>query len=273
MNIVMLQPKVTEDKSGNLKKVKKLFNGVKDRGVDFLVLPEMFNCPYEAEKFEDYAEEIPGPTTDTLSELAAEEEIYVVGGSIPERSDGNIYNTSPVFGPDGELIGKHRKIHLFKVNYPGRIKFDESKYLNSGNEQTVLETDFGAIGVAICYDLRFPELLRGMAKAGSKIIFLPAAFNTTTGPAHWKPVLRTRAIDNQTFVVASSPARNRESSYKAYGHSMVVDPWGEVLVEAGSGEEVLTVDIDLEKIEEVRKRLPLLESLRPEVYGRSDYSG
>ncbi|MBS3791460.1 carbon-nitrogen hydrolase family protein [Candidatus Bipolaricaulota bacterium] len=266
MKILMLQPKVTEDKSENLAKVKNLLESEETSDLDFLVLPEMFNCPYEAEKFEDYAEEIPGPTTDLLSRLASEHDVYIVGGSIPEKSGEDVYNSSPVLDPTGKIIGKHRKIHLFQVNYPGKIQFDESKYLKGGNRQTVLETKFGAIGVAICYDLRFPELLRGMAKAGSKVIFLPAAFNTTTGPAHWKPVLRTRAIDNQTFVVAGSPARNRESSYKAYGHSLVVDPWGEVLVEAGAGEEKLTVELDLDKIDEIRKRLPLLDSLKPEVY-------
>lgn len=266
MKILLLQPKVTDDKSANLAKVEKLLEDEQTNDLDFLVLPEMFNCPYEAKKFDDYAEEIPGPTTDLLSRLASEHGIYIVGGSIPERSGTEVYNTSPVLDPTGKIIGTHRKIHLFRVNYPGKIQFDESKYLKGGNKQTVLETKFGSIGIAICYDLRFPELLRGMAKAGSRVIFLPAAFNTTTGPAHWRPVLRTRAIDNQTFVVASSPARNRESSYKAYGHSLVVDPWGEVLIEAGAGEEKLTIELDLDKIDEVRKRLPLLESLRPEVY-------
>jgi len=268
MKITMLQPKVTDDKSENLAKIRTLIDQEETGDVDFLVLPEMFNCPYEAEKFDQYAEEIPGPTTDFLSELALKHDVYVVGGSIPERSGDKVYNTSPVLDPDGKIIGKHRKIHLFRVNYPGKIEFDESRYLKSGEGQTVLKTELGTIGVAICYDLRFPELLRGMTKAGSKVIFLPAAFNTTTGPAHWKTVLRTRAIDNQTFVVASSPARNRESSYKAYGHSLVVDPWGEVLVEAGAGEETLTVEFELDMIDEVRKRLPLLESLRPEIYSQ-----
>ena len=266
MKISMLQPKVTNDKQENLAKIERLVKQEKAGEIDFLVLPEMFNCPYETEKFEEYAEEIPGPTTERLSKLASKYETYVVGGSIPERSGEDIYNSSPLFDPEGEIIGVHRKIHLFRVNYPGKIQFDESRYLKGGNEQTVVDTEFGKIGVAICYDLRFPELRRGMTRAGSKIIFFPAAFNTTTGPAHWKTVLRTRAIDNQTFVVASSPARNYDSSYKAYGHSLVADPWGEVMVEAGAGEEVLTLDIDLKKVEEVRKRLPLLDSLRPDVY-------
>lgn len=266
MKLAVLQMKVKEDKGENLKKLEKLCSEKETRNSDLILLPEMLNCPYETDRFPDYAEEIPGGTTELLSELAASCGSYVVGGSIPEKADGKVYNTSTVFNPEGEMIGKHRKIHLFQVDYPGRIQFDEAKYLDRGDEKTVIETDLGTLGVAICYDLRFPELFRSMVDAGAEFILIPAAFNTTTGPAHWKPVLRSRAIDNQVFVAAASPARNRSSSYKAYGHSLVADPWGEVLVEAGEGEETLYVDIDMAKVEEIRKRLPLLESLRPEIY-------
>ncbi len=266
MKLAVLQMKVKEDKGENLKKLEKLCEEEETRNSDLVLLPEMFNCPYETDRFPDYAEEIPGRSTELLSELAASCGSYVVGGSIPEQADGKVYNTSTVFNPEGELIAKHRKIHLFQVDYPGRIQFDESKYLDRGDEKTVIETDLGTLGVAICYDLRFPELFRSMIDAGAEFILIPAAFNTTTGPAHWKPVLRTRAIDNQVFVAAASPARNRSSSYRAYGHSLVADPWGEVLVEAGEGEESLYVDIELARVEEVRKRLPLLKSLRPEIY-------
>jgi len=266
MKLAVLQMKVKEDKGENLKKLEKLCEDEETRNSDLVLLPEMFNCPYETDRFPDYAEEIPGRSTELLSELAASCGSYVVGGSIPEQADDKVYNTSTVFNPKGEMIAKHRKIHLFQVDYPGRIQFDESKYLDRGDEKTVIETDLGTLGVAICYDLRFPELFRSMIDAGAELILIPAAFNTTTGPAHWKPVLRTRAIDNQVFVAAASPARNRSSSYRAYGHSLVADPWGEVLVEAGEGEENLYVDIDLARVEEVRKRLPLLKSLRPEIY-------
>ncbi len=266
MKLVILQMKVREEKGKNLKKVEGFFEEEEVQKADLVLLPEMFNCPYETDRFADYAEEIPGKTTDLLSDLASSSDTYIVGGSIPEMADDKVFNTSAVFDPEGEMIGKHRKAHLFQVDYPGRIQFDEAKYLDSGDDVTTLDTEYGKIGVAICYDLRFPELFRTMTKEGVKTALIPAAFNTTTGPAHWKTVLRTRAIDNQIFVAAASPARNRSSSYKAYGHSLAVDPWGEVLVEAGEGEESLFVDIDLDKVEEIRKRLPLLESLRPEIY-------
>lgn len=266
MKLAILQMKVQEEKSKNLEKVEELFKGRRTRDADLVLLPEMFNCPYETDRFADYAEEIPGETTSLLSDLASDSDTYIVGGSIPEKADDKVFNTSAVFNPEGEMIGKHRKAHLFRVDYPGRIQFDEAKYLDAGDEVTVLETELGKMGVAICYDLRFPELFRSMTGVGSKMVLIPAAFNTTTGPAHWRTVLRTRAIDNQLFVAAASPARNRSSNYKAYGHSLAVDPWGEVLSEAGEGEESLYVDIDLDRVEEIRKRLPLLKSLRPEIY-------
>lgn len=266
MNLAIIQSRVVESKENNLIKMRELADELKARETDLLVLPEMFNCPYEEKRFRDYAENIPGRTTEFLSDLAVDLNAYVVGGSIPELDGRSVYNTSPVFDPGGNIMGIHRKVHLFDVDYPGRIKFKESDYLSPGDSATVLETSFAKIGVAICYDLRFPELLRRMTLQGSKMLVIPAAFNTTTGPAHWLPLLRTRAIDNQTFVVACSPARNLSSSYHAYGHSMVIDPWGKVLVEAGESEEHLTVSIDLEKVGEIRKRLPILESRRPELY-------
>lgn len=266
MKVTFMQTRVVDSKEENLRNVLSLADKSVPDKVDFLVLPEMFNCPYEADKFRGNAEEIPGDTTEFLSDMAKELEAYVIGGSIPERADGSIYNTSPAFGPDGKLIGAHRKVHLFEVDYPGKIEFKESDYLTAGDSETVIDTKFASIGLAVCYDLRFPELLRRMTLNGSRIIFIPAAFNTTTGPPHWKPLLRARAIDNQVFVVACSPARNPDSSYHAYGHSLVVDPWGKVVAEAGKSEEVLTVDIDLRAVEETRRRLPLLETRRPDVY-------
>ncbi|SRR6056297_3627362 len=266
MNLAIMQSQVVESKEDNLSKVRELAEKLDDQETDLLVLPEMFNCPYEEKKFRDYAEKIPGRTTNFLSDLAVDLNAYVVGGSIPELDGRSVYNTSPVFDPGGSIMGIHRKVHLFDVDYPGRIQFRESDYLSSGDSDTVVETSFATIGVAICYDLRFPELLRRMTLRGSKMLIIPAAFNTTTGPAHWLPLLRTRAIDNQTFVVACSPARNLTSSYHAYGHSLVVDPWGKVLVEAGESEDLLTVSVDLDKVVEIRKRLPILESRRPELY-------
>lgn len=266
MNIGLVQMEVSDDKRQNWATAKKLSNKVRQQGAELIVLPEMFNSPYEAECFSEYAEPIPGPTTDFLSNLARDLKVYLVGGSIPERSQDTIYNTAPIYNPQGELIARHRKIHLFNVNIPGQVVFQESEYLSGGDEPTVVSTTYGSVGVAICYDLRFPELIRTMSLEGAKLVVFPAAFNTTTGPAHWKVLLRSRAIDNQIFIAACSPARNPDSSYRAYGHSMVVQPWGEVIEEAGATEETIVVRLDLDEIGQVREQLPLYDSRRPDKY-------
>lgn len=266
MKVGSIQMKVSSSKEENLRKAEKLCRDFQGRGTDLLILPEMFNCPYEVDHFSEFAEPIPGPSTERLARVARDMGIYLIGGSIPERSDDQIFNTSPVFDPEGNLIGKHRKIHLFDVNIPDGITFRESDSLAAGDCPTVIDTELGTLGLAICYDLRFPELIRTMTLANAKIIVFPAAFNTTTGPAHWKTLLRARAIDNQVFVFAVSPARNPESSYRAYGHSMSINPWGKILKEGGHSETTFSVEIDLQQVREIRRELPVLSHRRPELY-------
>lgn len=258
--------KVAEDKDRNLEQAEELCRKLAREGAELIVLPEMFNCPYEREYIEEYGEKIPGKTTRRLASIAGDAGVFLVGGSIPERDGESLYNTSPIFSPDGQLIARHRKVHLFNVDIPGKIVFRESDFLDPGDEVTEFQALGTKIGVAVCYDLRFPELMRKMALDGCELLVLPGAFNTTTGPAHWKTSLRSRAIDNQVFVVACSPARNLKSSYHAYGHSMVVDPWGAVLAEAEDSPVDFEVDLDLNRLEEVRRELPLLSDRRPEVY-------
>jgi predicted amidohydrolase len=237
------------------------------QGARLVVLPEMFNCPYRADAFPGYAETYTaGGTFSMLSSAAGEEGIYLVGGSVPEREGERVYNASFIFGPDGSLLGRHRKMHLFDVELPGGIRVKESSTLGAGEEITLVPTEFGPLGVVICYDIRFPELIRLMALQGAKVIVVPAAFNMTTGPAHWDLVFRARAVDNQLFVVAASPARDASAGYVAYGHSMLVDPWGVVVARAGAGEEVLTAELDMAKIDKIRGDLPLLAHRRTDLY-------
>lgn len=164
-----------------------------------------------------------------LSHLAAELGLYLVGGTVPELSEGRIYNTSYVYGPDGRQLAKHRKAHLFDIDVQGGQRFRESDTLSPGNAITTFETAFGTMGLCVCFDLRFEELARCMCLRGAKVIFVPAAFNMTTGPAHWELLFRQRAVDNQCFTVGVSPARDEQGSYVAYGNSIAVDPWGAVL--------------------------------------------
>lgn len=235
-------------------------------GAEIIILPEMFNCPYDNKYFPMFAEYYPGESTQLLSNLARELSVYIVGGSIPEKENGNIYNTSFTFNRDGNLIARHRKIHLFDVNIENGINFKESNTFTPGKDATIFDTEFGKIGVAICYDMRFPELIRKMTLKGAKIIIIPAAFNMTTGPAHWHLTSRSRALDNQIYFIGASPARNRKAKYIAYGHSLVVDPWGTIIVEAGSSEQILYGNIDLDLINKVRNQLPLLKHRREEIY-------
>ncbi|KDR93795.1 Predicted amidohydrolase [Peptoclostridium litorale DSM 5388] len=267
INMALCQMSVEEGKELNIKEAESLIREAASNGIDMAVLPEMFNCPYDNKYFPEYAEGYPGQTTMAISNLAKELGIYIVAGSIPEKDGDSIYNTCYVFGRDGECIGKHRKMHLFDIDVKGRITFKESDVLGSGDQCTVFETEFCNIGVAICYDMRFPELMRLMAvKGGAKVIIVPAAFNMTTGPAHWSTTCKTRALDNQVYFIAVSPARNIKSSYTAYGHSIIADPWGNIIMEADEKEDILYGEIDLEMVEKVRQELPLLQHRRRDVY-------
>lgn len=236
------------------------------QGADIAVLPEMFCCPYDNACFRDYGEAEGGAAQSALAHLAAELEIYIVGGSIPELLDGRVYNTSYVYDRAGRQIARHRKAHLFDIDVAGGQRFMESETLSPGDGITTFETEFGTMGLCICFDLRFEELARCMALRGAKCIFVPAAFNMTTGPAHWELMFRQRAVDNQCFTVGVAPARNESASYVSYGNSMAVDPWGTVLCRAGGGAETLYAALDLSRVDAVRAQLPILSARRTDLY-------
>jgi len=264
--IALCQMKVGLDKTQNVKKAVKFIRKAGEKA-DLVVLPEMFNCPYQTDQFPSYAEGADeSPTLKAVSRAARDSEVYLVAGSIPERDQDHIYNTSFIYNPTGELIGRHRKLHLFDIDVPGQIQFKESDTLTPGDQITVVDTDFGKLGVAICYDIRFPELARLMTLQGAQLLVFPGAFNLTTGPAHWEILSRTRALDNQVYLATCSPARDDEAPYVAYGHSLLADPWGEVVVQAGIGEEILYASIKASRVDEVRQELPLLKNRRRDLY-------
>lgn len=258
---------VIDDKETNIKKAVSMIKEAVSCGAQLVVLPEMFNCPYDNQKFIEYAEEPENSKTlDAVAEAARRSEVFLVAGSIPELEGEKLYNSSFIFSPDGDLMGSHRKLHLFDVDVPDGITFKESETLCPGSHITVLDTELCKLGVAICYDMRFPELLRLMTIKGAELIVIPGAFNMTTGPAHWDPLVRTRAIDNQVYLAAASPATNGNASYMAYGHSMIVDPWGDVLAQAGYSEEIIYADVEISRIKEIRNQLPLLKNRRRDIY-------
>lgn len=267
--LAVVQLHVTSVKADNLSRARGLIKEAAGQGAKVVVLPECFNSPYGTSFFPEYAERIPGESTQVLSEAAKESEVYLVGGSIPEEDGGKLFNTCPVFGPDGNMLLKHRKIHLFDIDVPGKIRFQESETLSPGRSLSVFETPYCKVGVGICYDIRFAELAQLYAKEGCQLLVYPGAFNMTTGPAHWELLQRGRAVDNQVYVATASPARDETASYVAWGHSTVVSPWGEVVTKAGSEETVVYADIDLQYLADVRQQIPITTQRRSDLYSVS----
>ncbi|MDY3868270.1 MAG: carbon-nitrogen hydrolase family protein [Pyramidobacter sp.] len=267
MNIALIQMRVRQKKQDNLAAAAQFVASAAQGGADIAVLPEMFSCPYETPNFPVYAEYAGGESCSALSRMAAENGIWLIGGSIPEKDDaGRVYNTSFVFNRAGECVARHRKMHLFDIDVKGGQRFKESETLTAGNSVTVFDTEFGKIGVAICYDIRFPELSRLMAERGARVLVVPAAFNMTTGPAHWELTFRARALDNQVYAVGVSPARDMTASYHAYGNSIVTSPWGEICERLDEKEGMKIAALDLQRIDSVREQLPLLKQIRKDVY-------
>ena len=256
----------TGDKPGDIALACDHLRQAKKQGADIAVLPEMFCCPYDNASFRAFGEVAGGEAQTALSAMAKQLGLYIVGGSVPELKDGNVYNTCYVYDRQGRQIARHRKVHLFDINVAGGQRFMESDTLTPGDDITTFETEFGTMGLCICFDLRFEELARLMALRGAKVIFVPAAFNMTTGPAHWELLFRQRAVDNQCFTVGVSPARNPNAGYVAYGNSMAVDPWGTVLCRAGGEDCILYADLDLSRVDAVRQQLPILSARRTDLY-------
>ena len=264
--LALVQLAVTASKADNLSRATKLIKEAASKGAKVVALPECFNSPYGTSYFPEYAEKIPGPSTETLMKVAKENSIFLIGGSIPEEDGGKLYNTCTVYNPEGNMVAKHRKVHLFNIDIPGKIRFQESETLSPGNTFTTFETPFGKFGVGICYDIRFAELGQIYAKEGCNVLIYPGAFNMTTGPAHWELLQRARALDNQVFVATVSPARDEKASYIAWGHSTVVSPWGEIIATTEHEEAIVYTDIDLKMVDNVRNQVPVTSQRRHDLY-------
>lgn len=264
--IALCQMKVTDSKGKNREKAEEMIRQAADKGAQVIVLPEMWNCPYSNDSFREYSEREGGDVYQFMSSLARELRVYLIGGSIPEMAEGNVYNTSYSFDRQGRKIGKHRKIHLFDINITDGIRFMESETLTAGDSMTIIDTEYGKMGVAICFDVRFPELFRKMTLEGAKLMILPGAFNMTTGPAHWELTMRARALDNQVYFAACSPARSIGGPYTAFGNSCVANPWGELCGKTDSREAIVYSEIDMDFLDSIREQLPLLKARKPEIY-------
>ena len=267
IKLALCQMNVVDDKEANLEKASSMISDSVSNNADFIILPEMFNCPYSNDKFIEYCEEEKSSfTLSRIAKLACDNNVYILAGSIPEKEEDRIFNTSYLFDKEGNIISKHRKMHLFDIDVKDKITFRESDVLTAGNEFSIAETEFGKIGIGICYDVRFVELARIMVENGALILFYPGAFNMTTGPAHWELLFRARALDNQVFCVGVAPALNEAASYHSYGHSIVTNPWGEVIAQADEKEDLIICEIDLSEIKKIREEIPLLKNKRNDLY-------
>ncbi len=233
------------DKEENMKRAEEMVREAAVGGASVVVLPEVFQCPFGHEYFGPYSEPRGGESMQRMASWAKELGVVLIGGSVTER-----------------------KVHLFDVDIPGKMTFQESDSFAAGEDICVFDTDVCRIGVAICYDLRFPELFRALAKRGAELIVLPAKFTTPTGEAHWELLTRTRALDNELFFAACCGARAPDG--QPYGHSMVVGPYGDIKASCGEEETVLFCDIDLSEVDAVRKQIPAFTGLREDVYKVAD---
>lgn len=271
MKLCLIQLKNLQDNDRNLEHATNMIeNACNNEKPDFVVLPEMFSCPYKASKFPIYAQKDGEKNWQKLSQIAKQKSIYLVAGSMPEleikNNEKKVYNTSYVFDRNGNQIAKHRKIHLFDVDIKCGQHFKESDSLSAGNKITTFETEFGTFGLMICFDIRFPEMARIMQSRGAKMIFVPAAFNMTSGPRWWDLMFKSRALDNQIFMVGCSPARDKNASYVAWGQTLIVNPWGDILAQLDEKEGTLFAEIDFSQIDEVRSQVPLIKNRRTDLY-------
>lgn len=267
LHVAQLQTRVWPDQQRNLQRAAALIEQAARQGADFVTLPEMFCCPYQTECFPAYAEPEGGEVWQACSRMARAYRVWLSAGSMPELDgDGNIYNTAYVFDRQGSQVAKHRKMHLFDISIRGGQQFQESATLSAGTAPTVFETEFGTMGLCVCYDLRFPELSRLMALSGARVILVPAAFNLTTGPIHWELLFRARALDNQAFVLGTAPARDEQAGYVSWGHTIAAGPWGNVLGQLEEKPGMLMTELDLDETDAVREQLPLLRHRRTDVY-------
>ncbi len=255
-----IQMSAGSDKAVNLERAERLVRDAASHGAALIALPETFNWRGKRGAEAAAAETLEGESIALIARLARELKVHIVAGSITEHVAGQekTYNTSVMLGPDGAQMGIYRKIHLFDIDLPGRVTVKESAARFSGSDVVCVAASIGAIGLSICYDLRFPELYRSLAFEGAKTLIVPSCFTFPTGEAHWESLLRARAIENQAYVIAPAQFGPNVHGFSDYGNSMIIDPWGRVLGRASDQEGVVTAPIDLHYLDRVRNELPAL---------------
>jgi deaminated glutathione amidase len=256
----------SDDKSRNLEAAERQVRAAAADGAELVALPEKWNLLAGGEALIAGAEPLDGPSLAAARGWARELGIHLLAGSVPESAGERAFNTSVLIGPDGSDLAAYRKIHMFDVDVGG-VAYRESEHEQPGEEIVVAEPEgLPAIGLSVCYDLRFPELYRILALRGALLLAVPSAFTLTTGRDHWEVLLRARAIENQAFVLAPDQVGEAPPRFNSYGHSAIVDPWGRMLAVAADGERFVAADLDLGELERVRESLPSLANRRPGAY-------
>jgi predicted amidohydrolase len=263
MRVAVCQLNARDNRAANLSVARGLLGRAAVAGADLAVLPEYVDYLGPADGAPK-PEPIDGEFAAFFATAARELGIWVHAGSFHEAGpdSSRTFNTSLIFNPAGELAAAYRKIHLYDVEIAGRVSYQESRSVAPGSETVVTEVDGVPIGLSICYDLRFPELYRQLAVAGARVLAVPAAFMAHTGRDHWEVLLRARAIENQCYVVAAGQIGDHEPRRTCFGRSMIIDPWGTVLSQAPDTVGIVTADLDLERLEEIRRELPSLANRR-----------
>jgi predicted amidohydrolase len=269
----VVQMTSTPDVERNLKAASTLVEEAAARGARLVALPENFAYLHIEGEPVPEPQALDGPWVARFAELARRREITLLLGSIPETVPGErlVYNTSLVLGPDGKTIAVYRKIHLFDVELPGLPPLMESKAVRPGEEVVVAETPAGALGLSICYDVRFPELYRTLARRGARVLAVPSAFTERTGKDHWEVLLRARAIENLAYVVAPAQVGVHGRGRSSHGHAMIVDPWGAVMAQVAGGEGVALAELDFARQDRLRRELPALSHARLSLDGHAKH--
>ena len=272
MKIALLQLSVSDDPAENLPHTRAMLEGAAGAGAGFVLTPEVTNClsSDRAQQRAVLRHEEEDPTLAALREDAARLKLWLLIGSLALKTDdedGRFANRSFLIGPDGGIVARYDKINMFDVDVSEMEKYRESAGYRPGTRAVIAPTPFGTLGLSICYDIRFPQLYRRLSQAGAQILTVPAAFNDTTGKAHWQSLLRARAIENGAYILAPAQtgthAAHEGRPRRTWGHSMVVAPWGEVVADGGTDPGITYAEIDLAAVERARRRIPSLMHDRP----------
>jgi predicted amidohydrolase len=271
LRVALVQTDASDDPAANVARAAQLADDAAAAGARLVALPEYLQYRGEDDGFRASARPIPGPHTEPFSQVARRRDAWILVGSTAETSadPDRPYNTSALIAPDGSIAATYRKIHLFDVMVDAAVADGpvdtESARVTAGERIVTADVDGTTLGLTICYDLRFPELYRALALAGARILTVPANFTERTGRDHWEVLLRARAIENGAFVLAPSQIGG-PPGHPAFGRSMVIDPWGTVIAQAGDTVAIVHATLDLDRVDAVRRGIPVLANRRPELY-------